>query len=606
MADATAADGWGQTQTSNKKVDAIVINYSSKYNPCFPSTTRSPARPHQQPSQRVDTSVVNGSSEYSTTTQTTTQSHVPSILDTSAVECSSEYSTYLCSMATLIRSSPQSHVPRRLLDKSESAVGLGVYAGHEDQMFHYESFPRRASIPGFSPQSSSRLDFSDSDANSPHFNFSPYPDTAPSPFTPYEADSHASFVTVHQQKTAYRSLTDQKSLNFQDQDTALHFQEDASLDYQSSLGGREDTSLIYQPRRDGQEDTSLDYHPSHGQKNRYSYPVVAPELPHCPLEVTHPINTGYLPCTLQRRLLGPIEQTLHGQDATALVPIYNALGSPAAQFPFINSLKSVASENQFLNDMTARAASQPPPATPPSLVQSDSTTSNVSRHERSPSLSVIENPPPQAPPPTALLPQPPDAFRPPVDLGTAAMAASLTRPDGRSELLTRPPQNPLPLPKNRRNLLSDEGIDLFETRNQYRRNPTEHTMIRPPLSTYHTRYSSLEAGTPLSTHYPSFPTLPFGSGAHIATEKLSAGDRTLGESLEVDNFGRPVCRRELARMMLVLFILFPPLWLLMGTGFLDESIGVIPTLEKRLALLLGLSFLIIAIVCMVVGLTLGL
>uniref|UniRef100_A0A060T646 ARAD1B08272p n=1 Tax=Blastobotrys adeninivorans TaxID=409370 RepID=A0A060T646_BLAAD len=65
------------------------------------------------------------------------------------------------------------------------------------------------------------------------------------------------------------------------------------------------------------------------------------------------------------------------------------------------------------------------------------------------------------------------------------------------------------------------------------------------------------------------------------------------------------CSRARAQGLLALFIFFPPCWLLMGTGFFDEAIGIIPRREKQIALALSAVFFIIVIVCIIIGFVLS-
>ncbi|KAK9454867.1 hypothetical protein V1511DRAFT_460220 [Dipodascopsis uninucleata] len=63
-----------------------------------------------------------------------------------------------------------------------------------------------------------------------------------------------------------------------------------------------------------------------------------------------------------------------------------------------------------------------------------------------------------------------------------------------------------------------------------------------------------------------------------------------------------LCPVDIARIMLVAFMCFPPLWLFMGFGGMDKALGKVPRTERFIAKVLGISFFTISFVGMIVGL----
>lgn len=72
-----------------------------------------------------------------------------------------------------------------------------------------------------------------------------------------------------------------------------------------------------------------------------------------------------------------------------------------------------------------------------------------------------------------------------------------------------------------------------------------------------------------------------------------------------DDNGSPVCNPTAEGFMLIAFIIFPPLWLLMGAGFFDGLFGTVSTRTKLIAYILSGAFFILAIAGLVVGLVVG-
>ncbi|KAK9324363.1 hypothetical protein V1517DRAFT_317900 [Lipomyces orientalis] len=69
---------------------------------------------------------------------------------------------------------------------------------------------------------------------------------------------------------------------------------------------------------------------------------------------------------------------------------------------------------------------------------------------------------------------------------------------------------------------------------------------------------------------------------------------------------RRACSQSTARVLLVIFAFFPPLWLVMGFGGLDNIVGEIPRIERIVARVLGASLFVAAVVGLAVGLGVGL
>ncbi|KAK9491812.1 hypothetical protein V1508DRAFT_433607 [Lipomyces doorenjongii] len=69
---------------------------------------------------------------------------------------------------------------------------------------------------------------------------------------------------------------------------------------------------------------------------------------------------------------------------------------------------------------------------------------------------------------------------------------------------------------------------------------------------------------------------------------------------------RRPCSKSMARLLLAVFICFPPLWLVMGFGGLDNVVGEIPSVERMVAKVIGASIFVAVIVGLTVGLAVGL
>ncbi|KAK9240664.1 hypothetical protein V1525DRAFT_394583 [Lipomyces kononenkoae] len=69
---------------------------------------------------------------------------------------------------------------------------------------------------------------------------------------------------------------------------------------------------------------------------------------------------------------------------------------------------------------------------------------------------------------------------------------------------------------------------------------------------------------------------------------------------------RRPCSKSMARLLLAVFISFPPLWLVMGFGGLDRVVGEIPPLERTVARIAGAGIFVASIIGLAVGLGVGL
>ncbi|KAK9389954.1 hypothetical protein V1515DRAFT_613448 [Lipomyces mesembrius] len=68
---------------------------------------------------------------------------------------------------------------------------------------------------------------------------------------------------------------------------------------------------------------------------------------------------------------------------------------------------------------------------------------------------------------------------------------------------------------------------------------------------------------------------------------------------------RRPCSKSMARLLLAVFICFPPLWLVMGFGGLDIVVGEIPQVERMVAKVMGASIFVAVIIGLGVGLGVG-
>lgn len=72
-----------------------------------------------------------------------------------------------------------------------------------------------------------------------------------------------------------------------------------------------------------------------------------------------------------------------------------------------------------------------------------------------------------------------------------------------------------------------------------------------------------------------------------------------------DEDGNPVCNPTAETFLLCVFVIFPPLWLLMGAGFFDGLFGKVSTRSKMIAFVLSGAFFLMAIAGLVVGIVVG-
>lgn len=82
--------------------------------------------------------------------------------------------------------------------------------------------------------------------------------------------------------------------------------------------------------------------------------------------------------------------------------------------------------------------------------------------------------------------------------------------------------------------------------------------------------------------------------------------RLMNEKLRsYDDSGNPVCNSTAENFLLFVFVLFPPLWLLLGAGVFDGLFGRVSTRGKLIALVLSGAFFLMAIAGLVVGIVVG-
>lgn len=286
-----------------------------------------------------------------------------------------------------------------------------------------------------------------------------------------------------------------------------------------------------------------------------------------PIEWYHPPKAGLPLQGIQVRDLGPREKSSFDDDATitGLVPIYKTPG----QFPFkgsINQLPRAKPSNDTMVNDDEQPHSPPPP--PPQIVLSDSMnqialdnastkapTDNKKQHKRFPT-----------PPSTARLMQ----------------GRYNQRRETTNHLLPTMAYNHprLPSPPLRRvDILGPTDADSF------------HSNLGIPY----------DVGHPPSTILEKFYRDPHTDALYDIDVESS------GQVYEktTDAYGRPLCPHLTARFFLGIFTLFPPLWLLMGTGYLDRSVGIIPQTEKFIALVLTTVFFTIVVICIIVGFVVG-
>jgi hypothetical protein len=158
----------------------------------------------------------------------------------------------------------------------------------------------------------------------------------------------------------------------------------------------------------------------------------------------------------------------------------------------------------------------------------------------------------------------------------------------------------IPLPQ----LHSPDLLDAtdWNWRAQYRRDLTFQSLLRTTSAAVLTDEDQTDQGQTKRVTNGFEGTIPQGS--HIKVPQLASGFPVLPISpfaCEKVSYGAPMASATLARVVLVACSLFPPLWLLMGTGYFDRAMGVIPFLEKRMALLLAFVSFLIVIACVTVG-----
>lgn len=344
-----------------------------------------------------------------------------------------------------------------------------------------------------------------------------------------------------------------------------------------------------------------------------------------PIDYYHPIKSILPLLNVQTRELGPEEREnfKHQQGdgkkdegpSVGLVPVYKTPG----QFPFSGSINSLPKARPSYDTMKSSNYDTADDMEPPSPI-------DVTKGYDSKTSSYSIPPVPPLPP----------------DL----------------EEDEKPYVNSMPPPKQKyiRPMPSTER--LLQTRCDQRRDPSSHSLLQNPRtssSTAHSQHQSMSTkysqnfltlprppsskaiyrtdvigkrSRRQSKYHSSYLGIPFGTGQPPSTvlEKFYREPETetihdpsnmdleankdsqpinIFEKEEIDDYGRPVCSQLAARLLLGIFIIFPPLWFLMGAGYLDQSVGVIPKREKWIALSLGAAFFLIVIICIIIGAVVG-
>lgn len=138
---------------------------------------------------------------------------------------------------------------------------------------------------------------------------------------------------------------------------------------------------------------------------------------------------------------------------------------------------------------------------------------------------------------------------------------------------------------------------------------------RPPPSeassgsraTTHSSISTLDQSQRQVAKYPasrlrlslatkaSSPQRPQRLLAGIPTLPVFPANPVLLDEKPVDKWGRPEASQTLCNAALLACCLFPPFWFLLGSGYFDTVLGVVPRRTKLLSLFLGLVTLLAAV-----------
>lgn len=158
--------------------------------------------------------------------------------------------------------------------------------------------------------------------------------------------------------------------------------------------------------------------------------------------------------------------------------------------------------------------------------------------------------------------------------------------------------------------------------------PADTERARVKSSKYLSSPSITNMSPSLNTHMSSFPTSrhqsrnftnstvihhpPAASPAEVEAQHFPATKALLSDK-EWDQIPHPIligqpydaCSPVLARILLGACLIFPPLWLLLGTGLFDPVVGVVPLGIKQTALILALCSAMIVIACVIIGMVVG-
>lgn len=158
--------------------------------------------------------------------------------------------------------------------------------------------------------------------------------------------------------------------------------------------------------------------------------------------------------------------------------------------------------------------------------------------------------------------------------------------------------------------------------------PADTERVRVKSSKYSSSPSITNMSPNLNTHTSSFPASrhqsrnftnstvihhPRPASPHELEAQHFPATKALLSDKEWDQIPHPIligqpynaCPPVLARILLGACLIFPPLWLLLGTGLFDPVVGVVPLGIKQTALILALCSAMIVIACVIIGMVVG-
>lgn len=312
-----------------------------------------------------------------------------------------------------------------------------------------------------------------------------------------------------------------------------------------------------------------------------------------------------------------------GSNVIGVVPIYEHVGTSSTAFPFANNVLPEHTRKS-LNDI------KPPRSLP--LLPQVTIVPPTDHGDHGDDGSVYSDPPET---PRSLDPGKRRSSMLQAPLGRSKSAPKLRHSEGSLKIVK---------PKD-----SKDG-DLFRTRTSSRRSHTQPALVSPRSpsvkgrrsvssvrSSEHLLYRSASGayrqssrrGASLQSKYEKTGKSKSATKSEIYGRNMSVieqyidpresgkvsekamvppsfpDDEYSAEPKTLYGVEQRQCSRSRAQALLALFLFFPPCWLLMGTGFFDEAIGIIPRREKQVALGLSAFFFIIVIVCIIIGFVLS-